>query len=1249
MDKFRLKLMLAAVILLLCQGHLHAQTPDLVAAEYFIDVDPGHGLGTAISVSSPDTSVTFSISTTGLSTGLHTLHVRFKDANNNWSMTEARPFYIYEAPAVQVASIEAVEYFLDDDPGHGQGSGFTVGVGDTVDITEQISAAGLATGLHTLHVRARSQDGRWSMTESRPFYIYEDPTVQVASIEAVEYFLDDDPGHGQGSGFTVSVGDTVDITEQISTASLGSGLHTLHVRARSQDGMWSVTESRPFYIYAEAGVQVASMEVVEYFIDDDPGHGLASGFTVDVGDTVDIMEQISAAGLGTGLHTLHVRGRNQDGIWSVTEARPFYIYSPLDVTAPSPLVRLEYFFNTDPGLGAGVEIPISQAESVNVGVGLPTAGLPLDSHTVTVRSQNAAGTWSQRETRSFSIAAGSNDTPVVKNTIPDQNIDLDAGDPPFARDLVSPDSVFTDSNGDVLVYQASSSDSSVVVPGISGSILTVTALSAGSDTITVEANDGNGGTAQTAFTLTVTGTIAYPVVTSINPTSGSESGGTHVTIRGSNFRSGVTVTFGDSTATGVVVVSPDTITAITPAHAVGTLDLIITNPSGLADTLFDGFEFVHSLYISDLSGINGLASDGMDFWVTGNLSASSTQKLYKVRASDRELVTSVNIPYSVGVEQLSGVAHYSGYIYVRIHPSGLIYQYDPSTGTVDATSYTTRTWSNDMAFLGSELWQTRDNSIGGEFEVYDQSGHEFLGEIVRRKSIASDSTYLYIGDYGNRRLWKTTGDGTVVSVDTVVSPSGSLPQFLTYHNGGLWTNSSGPSIVELTFDLVSVSLPDTSVFIDHTIVSVPVVIEEDVTGLGVISAQMNISYDSNVIETIDVTSEGTLTQGWTTAGTVATGIGTSVDTVRIAMATARGNALSGSGNLVLIKFALSDSAVISDSTALVFEEFFFNEGDPPAITQDGSVRIIERLLGDVTGNRQVTAFDAALVLEHTVGLFVISDTLIADVSGDGTISSFDASLILRFVVGIITEFPAETGGISKSILAERIISLGDVEALPDGRFAVAVLIDEMDGVLSGQLELSFDSTKLKVSEAMTSDLTSDYLFANNAQDGRLRLSFAGVESVEGSGRIAEIMFESIGSQIEAIGEIDPVLNLSGIALTSAQLNEGFFSVVILQSEEVSDVPDSYSLHQNFPNPFNPETVIHYDLPVQSHVELSVYNMIGQKVATLVNEQIDAGSHSVFWDGKDDSGESLASGLYLYRLKMDGSEEFVKIRKLVLVR
>ncbi len=64
--------------------------------------------------------------------------------------------------------------------------------------------------------------------------------------------------------------------------------------------------------------------------------------------------------------------------------------------------------------------------------------------------------------------------------------------------------------------------------------------------------------------------------------------------------------------------------------------------------------------ISDLSDFNGFARDVVDFWVTGSLSGSSTQKLHKVRASDWKLVRSVDIPYSVGVEQLSGVAYRRG-------------------------------------------------------------------------------------------------------------------------------------------------------------------------------------------------------------------------------------------------------------------------------------------------------------------------------------------------------------------------------------------------------------------------------------------------------------------------------------------------------------------------------------------------------------------------------------------------------------
>ena len=89
------------------------------------------------------------------------------------------------------------------------------------------------------------------------------------------------------------------------------------------------------------------------------------------------------------------------------------------------------------------------------------------------------------------------------------------------------------------------------------------------------------------------------------------------------------------------------------------------------------------------------------------------------------------------------------------------------------------------------------------------------------------------------------------------------------------------------------------------------------------------------------------------------------------------------------------------------------------------------------------------------------------------------------------------------------------------------------------------------------------------------------------------------------------------------------------------VPHEYDLAQNFPNPFNPSTVIEFALPKDAHVRLEVYNIIGQKVMTLVDEVRPAGYHSVKLDGTN-----LASGMYLYRLTT-GQQTFMK--KLLLMK
>jgi flagellar hook assembly protein FlgD len=97
---------------------------------------------------------------------------------------------------------------------------------------------------------------------------------------------------------------------------------------------------------------------------------------------------------------------------------------------------------------------------------------------------------------------------------------------------------------------------------------------------------------------------------------------------------------------------------------------------------------------------------------------------------------------------------------------------------------------------------------------------------------------------------------------------------------------------------------------------------------------------------------------------------------------------------------------------------------------------------------------------------------------------------------------------------------------------------------------------------------------------------------------------------------------------------------------VTALPQSYNLLQNYPNPFNPETEIHFQLPQASHVMLKIFNLLGEEIRTLVNEQRDAGYHNVRWDGRDKNGKLVASGVYLYQLQ---AGTFYEVKKMALLR
>ena len=102
----------------------------------------------------------------------------------------------------------------------------------------------------------------------------------------------------------------------------------------------------------------------------------------------------------------------------------------------------------------------------------------------------------------------------------------------------------------------------------------------------------------------------------------------------------------------------------------------------------------------------------------------------------------------------------------------------------------------------------------------------------------------------------------------------------------------------------------------------------------------------------------------------------------------------------------------------------------------------------------------------------------------------------------------------------------------------------------------------------------------------------------------------------------------------------------MAENERSSEPREFAIHQNYPNPFNASTSIRFVLPRDDFVSLTICDITGRRVRTLLDEKVSAGTHVVAWDGKDDTGQELASGLFFARMKAANS---IKTIKLLLVR
>lgn len=308
---------------------IDSNAQQLLGGEYFIDTAPTQGGGTSFSFPAVDTAnQVLNVPVSSLSTGFHNLFVRVKNTTGIWSHYEGRLFYVISSLTIpSEPAIVQGEWFIDTDPGFGSGTAINFASADTVNQVISVPVASLTTGFHNLFIRAKNAQGIWSHHQGRLFYVIPSLTIpSEPTLLSGEWFVDTDPGFGSGNAIAFAQNDTVNQVIDVSLANLTSGFHYLFIRAKNADGIWSHHEGRLFYVIPSLVIpSEPQIAYAEWFVDTDPGFGNGEPLTYPATDTLDTFVDLSSPNFTLGIHTLFIRAKNEDGIWSHYEGRNFSV------------------------------------------------------------------------------------------------------------------------------------------------------------------------------------------------------------------------------------------------------------------------------------------------------------------------------------------------------------------------------------------------------------------------------------------------------------------------------------------------------------------------------------------------------------------------------------------------------------------------------------------------------------------------------------------------------------------------------------------------------------------------------------------------------------------------------------------------------------------------------------------------------------------------------------------------------------
>jgi len=353
--------------------------------------------------------------------------------------------------------------------------------------------------------------------------------------------------------------------------------------------------------------------------------------------------------------------------------------------------------------------------------------------------------------------------------------------------------------------------------------------------------------------------------------------------------------------------------------------------------------------------------------------------------------------------------------------------------------------------------------------------------------------------------------------------------------------------------------------------------------------------------------------------------------VSVALSRAIPIASEQKGVLIKLPFRVNNTAPLGSTTQLIFSEanLSYQYSLPNLVNPimvKGSLKVMDNpLFGDLNQNGSYDLPDAVLILKAVIEMFNDVDPyqeLLADANRNNVLAINDAMVVLNQLVLTKTNAAGKDSDIPADTTININLKISSIQGSPGETVIIPLQSDSLK-LFGFDCALRYDARALKLKAVVP--VSSSDLFINNVAD-------------QGQFHFALLNREGLGNENGELINLEFEILSGGEHFLTIDKAQGIPSQTDIAG---SEIPGDFALYQNYPNPFNPGTTIRYDLPQDSRVHLVIFNTLGQKIVTLVNEDQKAGKHQFDW-----YPQQLSSGIYIISIN---AGDFVENRKAIFMK